>query len=643
MLDGAQFVEALARLGYPGAASLKGSEFDWLFDCAPENLYFLRFFCSNLNRSNVLAPEEVRAFEALRASGKPILNEAALGEVLKTCGPVDGGPGRGSSTSLCGEDDVSVQELEAELQALRREKQLKQRRLKKLQVFATTRADSAARLAVHEESVADGAKGASSALGGENAGTNAALQKLSEEVQRLAAFYHVEIPSVTKNRAAASTEHPAGPPVRLSQLSLEAYLRQEELNTKTLAAYTQKQFFQGISDMVESSSAERFQLLELSHCSDDGEEEEEEKRAVEKRRKEMARLQWAHMVAQHQLLRARAEEQGNRAAKEWISEYLCRKIQPSGSLQTRESYLRSELRATQSELESLLSEPVRSALRESARLLNVPVVRGDLDLQVARQDYYSARQAEVRDQLLRQKASFELLRLAQETELRTDQRLLKELGDTAVRLEEAAVATAQRLQALSQPELAVAPKPCPVISSRDMALSRLLQTLESGKGPGREEPFRTYAALEAAATELREELLSVREALAGAGTEQGYTVARLESDLESLRRAAYSGVQQVLLRPQVCAPATPAQEICPNAQELTVTLQELETKLTSLYKMLQDVTGDIRSKRAQLERSPTLRRERELYVYFHLDPTLLRKAVEDMEARAGSGGGAGRV
>uniref|UniRef100_A0A8D3A346 HAUS augmin-like complex, subunit 3 n=1 Tax=Scophthalmus maximus TaxID=52904 RepID=A0A8D3A346_SCOMX len=569
MLDGGHFVEALGRLGYPDASSLKASEFDWLFDCAPENLHFLRFVCRSLNRNNVLTPEEARAFRELRKSGKPILDEAALGEVLKTIGPSDGSsgnilgpPSSSSSSGFAAEGDVAVEDLEAELQALRKERELKQRRYNRLQVAATARADVDLRLTAELESAASKLKEASTSVGGENADTNTLLQNLTDEVRKLASC----VPAQPETKQKAKR-----PAVLLSQMSLDPYLHQEELNTKTLAAFTQRHFFQGISDIVETSSSERFQVLDLSSC-EDGEEEEEERR-----RTEMARLQWSHIVTQHQLMQAEAEEKSVEAGLDWLSEQ-------SSHTKVKQTYYivsRKELQAVEAELEALLRGPVPAALRESARLLNVPVVRGDLALQLARQDYYTSRQDQVRDYLLRQKASFDLVLLAQEMELRMWRTCLKHLGDVNSRMLKEAVYILYICNVLYP------------------TLLRLLQILDHDSHHGRSEPFRTYEALDKAARDLAGDLRVTREALAGAGRQQHYTVLHVCAHYSC--RCLFS--------------------LCPLLpQELTAKLVEAESQL--------------QTKRSQLERNAPLRRERQLYIYFHLDARLLQKIVEDLEGKA---------
>ncbi|XP_074480403.1 HAUS augmin-like complex subunit 3 isoform X1 [Sebastes fasciatus] len=659
MLNSGQFVEAVGRLGYPGASSLKASDFDWLFDCAPENLHFLRFVCRTLNQSNVLTTEEVHAFQELRKSGKPFLDEAALGEVLKTTGPSDGssanilGPSSSSSSSVfAAEGDVAIEDLEAELQALRKEKELKQRRYNRLQVVATSRADVDLRLTSELESAACKLKEASASIGAENADTNALLQNLTDEVRKLASYLPVQPEVKQKGKgepmALSNPSISKSPAVLLSQLPLDPYLHQEELNTKTLAAFTQKHFFQGISDIVETSCSERFQVLDLSSCEDrEDEENEREERVVERRRTEMARLQWSHIVAQHQLMQAMAEEKSVKAGLDWLSENsshtkrsfisissLYQSISMSSSLHVREVVSRKELQAVEAELEALLNGPVPAALRESARLLNVPVVRGDLALQLARQDYYTSRQDQVRDYLLRQKVSFDLVLLGQEMELRRWRTCLKQLGEVDGRLVKEGEAAALRIESLAHPDLAINPRPNPIISCKDAAFSRLLQILDHDSAHGRSEPFRTYEALDHAARDLAGNLQVTRDALAGAGREQYYTAARLYGDCEVLHRAMYTELQQLVLGPQVRPTAITDQELlCPNAQELTVKLVEAESQLQSLQHLMQEIMGVVKAKRFQLERNALLRRERELYIYFHLDARLLQKVVEDLEGK----------
>ncbi|XP_018585438.2 HAUS augmin-like complex subunit 3 [Scleropages formosus] len=618
MLDGCRFVEAVAHLGYPGASTLKGEDFDWLFD-TPEHQQFLRFFCSGLTRSNVLSPEEARSFRALRDAGKPILDEASLGKVLKTCQTASATDVRALPAGL---DEVNVAQLEQELQALRRERNLKVRRHRKLQVLLTARTDAAMRLSLRRDEASRQLKDAVASLGAENAEMNAGLQMLTEEVKRLATFLRVAPCRSEQDLSEPPCTLPPGHAVFLSQLSLRPYLCQEEANTKALALLTQKQFFQGISDIVESSTADNFQLLELSTC------EEEDEQVVEARRTEMARLQWAHIVAQHELFLARAEERAACAGLQCIAENMRSKAK-----QCRVE-LEPELRGLVAELQALLCKRVPSALRESAQLLNVSVVRGDFNLQVARQDYYTSRQDQVCSYLLRQKASFELLQLAHELELRKERHLQRQLGDAVGHLNNARTILNQRLHTFSQPKVALIPRPCDIIGPSDSALSRLYRVLESVGGLEQEQPYQTYEGLMQAAQSLQDLLRSTLEALAAASQEEAFSSACLEGECSVLRGATHCGLQQPVLAPQICA--TLGQELCPSSQELRGGLQGLEAQLDCFNKMMKEILMDIRGKRAQLERSPTLRCEREFYVYFHLDVKLLRKMVEDLEARVGS-------
>lgn len=68
-------------------------------------------------------------------------------------------------------------------------------------------------------------------------------------------------------------------------------------------------------------------------------------------------------------------------------------------------------------------------------------------------------------------------------------------------------------------------------------------------------------------------------------------------------------------------------------QELTVKLVEAESQLQSLQHLMQEIMGDVKAKRSQLEGNALLRREKELYIYFHLDANLLQKIVEDLESK----------
>ncbi|XP_033889998.2 HAUS augmin-like complex subunit 3 isoform X1 [Acipenser ruthenus] len=611
MNGGSQFVETLKKLNYPKASKLNGDDFDWLFETVKDRS-FLHWFCSTVNKQNLLSEEEVKAFKALKESGKPILDEDALGEVLKTCQSTES-----KESALL--EELDLEKLEEELQALKKTKNLKIQRRNKLQMMGTTSRNASLRLTGEEQEAAKGLKGTMEMLGAENAKINSELQSLVEEVKQLTVFF------TTKSKRASLSR----PPAFLSQLVLDRYLQLEEQNTKTLAAYTKKQFFEGISDLVESSNEENFQLLDISGNLIS----RESNQAPEGQREEMARLQFAYIASQYQLIQRKSKEQSVRAGLQWMKEnqHSLLRSKLSGDeddLQARGMRLKKELEIVEQQVEVLSRERLPAVVRENAQLLNMPVVKGDFDLQIARQEYYTSRQDEVCSQLLQQKASFELLLLAYEMELRKYRQFHRQLGDITKELEESRRGLAQRLEAFSDPSLSRTVKQRSIIDSKDSSFHRLYQMLEGETG--KEQLFRTYEGLEQAAQKLCQDVALVKERLAASSQEQSLLTVKMESESDVLRNTNYCGLKQLMLTPQVCLTK---QEHFLNSQELGETILQLESQLNTLNQLMVEILNDVKGKKKILERNKLQQMERDLYLYFFQDEDCLKSIVEELEKK----------
>ena len=57
-MNGDDFLDALKRIGYPGADRLDSRSFDWLFDY-DATLPFLKSFCKDVQSSNVLDKKDL--------------------------------------------------------------------------------------------------------------------------------------------------------------------------------------------------------------------------------------------------------------------------------------------------------------------------------------------------------------------------------------------------------------------------------------------------------------------------------------------------------------------------------------------------------------------------------------------------------
>ncbi|XP_070798302.1 HAUS augmin-like complex subunit 3 [Pituophis catenifer annectens] len=593
MDGGARFVETLKRTGYFKANSLNGEDFDWLFETL-ENKSFLEWFCTALNERNVLSEEELQSFNALLKSSKSILGEEALSEVLKISKPLD------LNTNNYEEEEETLKMLENEFQTLKKIKQVKIHRRNKLQIMAS--ANSFISLKVKERGeeglkiLKDG-QGNFTAM---NIKINNELQTLTEGVKKLASLF-----------AVAAGQDLGSPPVLLTQLPLDNYLYQEEQSTGALTSYTKKQFFQGISELVESSNEENFQLLHISKSSS-----YEGSSDICDERSELAKLQMAYICAQHQLIQQQAKNLSMRSGLQWAEKSIgtLKKIHGKENFEAKISSLNNDIAKIKIDLSQINSGTLPSLIKENAELLNMPVVKGDFDLQIARQDYYISRQDQICNQLIKQKASFEFLQLAYEIEFqkfRENSRLLENMVQDLKLSNDILVRT---IETMSEPSIALQRTPRSTVEPKDIAAHRMCKLLE-GRNP--KQLFRTYERLEEMAENLHLDSVSVLDRLVLAGQEQNHLLSKMDADLTILHDSIY------------CK----GESVCLSNQQLSEQLQQLEFQLNKINQLITDFLADIKAKKDVLENNKVQEMERKLYVFFFNDEERLKNIVETLEQR----------
>ncbi|XP_007951681.1 HAUS augmin-like complex subunit 3 [Orycteropus afer afer] len=594
MSCGNEFVDTLKKIGYPKADRLNGEDFDWLFETA-EDESFLKWFCGNVTEQNVLSEKELQAFSTLQKSGKPILEAAALDEVLKTC--------KTSYLKTHSMDDKELEKLEEEVKILQKLKNLKIQRRNKCQLMSSVISHKSLRVRVQGEEATKKLKHSQGVLNAVTTQISNELQALADGVAKLMMFYK---PS--------DLGQGTNPRVFLSQFSLEKYLSQEEQSTAALTLYTKKQFFEGIHEVVESSNEENFQILDIQTPSLCDNQE-----VLEERRLEMARLQLAYICAQHQLIHLKASNLSMKSSVKWAEEnlhILTSKAVGKDNLDAKISSLNSEILKLEEQITHMKTKSLPAVVRENAQLLNMPVVKGDFDLQIAKQDYYTARQELVLNQLIKQKASFELLHLSYEIELRKHWDIQRQLENLVQELSQSNTMLQQQLEMLTDPSVSQQINLRNIIDTKDYSTQRLYQLLEGENK--KKELFRTHRNLEEAAEKLQQDVSVLGDQLAISAQEHCFFLSKLNDGVDMLCDALYQGGNQLLL----------------TDQDLLEQFHQVESHLNKLNHLLTDTLADVKAKRKMLAVNKLHQMERELYVYFFKNEDYLQDIVENLESQS---------
>ncbi|XP_036056911.1 HAUS augmin-like complex subunit 3 [Onychomys torridus] len=590
MSCGKEFVETLKKIGYPKADSLNGEDFDWLFE-AVEDESFLKWFCGNVNEQNVLSAKELEAFSILQRSGKPILEGTALDEALRTCKTFD------LKTPTL--DDTEIQKLEDEVQTLQKLKNLKVQRRNKYQLMASETSYKSLALNAKQEEATKKLKQSQGFLNAVNTKLSNELQVLTDGINNLMIFF--------RN---SNLGQGTNPMVFLSQFSLKKYISQEEQSTAALTLYTKKQFFQGIHEVVESSNEENFQLLDIQTPSLCDNEE-----ILGERRLEMARLQIAYICTQQQIIYLKASNLSMKSSIKWAEENLHSLTSEAigkENMDAKISSLNSEILKLEEQITHIKDKILPAVVKENAQLLNMPVVKGDFDLQIAKQDYYTARQELVLNQLIKQKASFELVQLSYEIELRRHWDTYRQLENLVQQLSQRNV-LCQQLATLTDPSASEQLNSRTPIDTKDCSAHRLYQLLKGDNK--KKELFITHEHLEEVAEKLKQDISLIQDQLSVSTQEHFFFLSKLNNDVDMLCDALYHGGNQLLL--------------CD--QELMEYFHQVESKLNKLNHLLTDILADVKTKRKILATNKLHQVERELYVYFFKDEDYLKDVVENLE------------
>ncbi|XP_051876567.1 HAUS augmin-like complex subunit 3 [Pristis pectinata] len=488
-MNGRIFVETLKKIGYPNANQLNGEHFDWWFDIGDERM-FVEWFCNTVNEQNVLTEEELSGLKRLEVEDR-LLDQKDLDQVLETC-PKDVKSKYGSLA------EMTIEELEKEVEALQLTRSLKIQRRNKQQMMASRIHHMPMRLRDEEEECARLLRETHEQLTVENAELNSTLLKIQEVVQELSSTY-----SDTE-----SGKIPEQEVVFLSQLVLDQYLLQEEQCTAALTEYTKKQLFKGIAELVESSDVEKFQLVDLTSQPIHGECDE-----VLEYKKQMARIQAAYSSSQHLLILAKAKEQSTEARLQYMEQIISsiqnrKLIDDANGAKAKKNSLSKELTAINIQIEQLINNELPDLIVENAQLLNMPVVKGNFDLQMSRQDYYTSKQDQVASQLIKQKARFELLQLAYEMELCKHRETHRHLENLTTELNQTRGEFVQRLDMLSDKSLLSSNKQRTIIDSSDTSTVRLSEMFV---GDNKQQLFKTYSGLEEEAKNLQQELAYLKD------------------------------------------------------------------------------------------------------------------------------------
>ncbi|XP_022799763.1 HAUS augmin-like complex subunit 3 [Stylophora pistillata] len=607
MNQGARILSALSRIGYPKANQFEGDSFDWLFDCESV-VPFLEWFCENIHESNVVSLEDLKRFDELQSSGAHILESDEVDKTL--------------SMLLQEEEELSGETLRIEVDLLGKEVQLMKQRLQKivsqrnkLSLHHTGLTHKLSKLSGVVQEHKQKYKSSLESSQTDNTQMNSTLKQLEESVSQMVALY-------------GGQEGGNDSESFLSQLPYDSYYTSEERFTGELTAYTKKQFFEGIAEMAGGQEKSRYELLEISDPSTllvRGENNEVNLNDCE----ELARLQSVYASSEsrriHNMATATGVTAAVKAAEEKLRNSSWETNTPSSDmLSAKLTEAQKALSQVKMEIGELTEKALPGLVQELGELQATSILKGDYELKIARQDYFTSKQDQVITQLLLQRSRHEFLSMALEVEGRKNRDVHRLFSTLESTLGDAVKGIDARFAIMDEHALHPPHPSRGTIDSRDHFMEGLYRILESSpevEEDSKKEIFLAYSQLVQWSQRLAGQMESLTTSLASSGSRQEEAWKQLESNLQQCMKTVYGESATTGGLPHL------------NPQRIADGLSQFDELLVTLEKSIKDIIKDCEAKKKVLRSDSLKLMERELFIYFFTDPPRLKRAIAELSAR----------
>lgn len=277
------------------------------------------------------------------------------------------------------------------------------------------------------------------------------------------------------------------------------------------------------------------------------------------------------------------------------------------------------------EIGRLSEQELPGLVMELGELQATGILKGDYDLKIARQDYFTSKQDQVIIHLLLQRSRHELLSMALEVEGRKNRDIHRLFSTLETTLSESITGLDARSVVMDDHSSQPLHPTRGTIDSRDHfieGLYRILERQPEGEGDGKaKELFLAFSQLSEWSQKLARQLESFTESLSSSGSRQEETWKQLEHNLQQCGQTVYGESATRRGLPEL-SPQRIADGLC-----------QLEEQLSNLEQSIKDIIKDCEGKKKVLRSDSLKLVERELFIYFFTDPPRLKRAIAELSAR----------